>query len=97
MKKTSKLPKVKKTPGIIPIDPVPSFHRISQIMLSGQIIALFPKPVFCTQDVGLKLGLGKCTLEGDLITIQVKSLDPEEQKLMFLESNEIELTKYVKE
>jgi len=97
MKKTPKPKKFKKTPGIIPVNPVPSFHRISQIMQSGQIKPLFPKPIFCTQDVGLELGLGKCTLEGDLITIQVKPLSPDEQKLMFLESNEIELTKYVKE
>jgi len=97
MKKIPKPKKFKKTPGIISVDPVPSFHRICQIMDSGQIKPLFPKPVFCTQDVGLKLGLEKCNIEGDIITIQVKSLDPEKQKLMFLESNEIELTRYVKD
>lgn len=97
MKKTKKKAVPKNPPTIVEADPIPKFYRISQLVNSGKLIPLFPKPVFCTQERGLLLGLEKCTLEDDFITIQVKLLSPSDQKLMFLESGEFELTKYTKE
>lgn len=97
MKKTKKKAVPKNPPTIVEADPIPKFYRISQVLLSGQVKHLYPKPVFCTQERGLQLALTKCIPEGDIVILEVKLLPPDEQKLMFSESGEFELTKYTKE
>lgn len=97
MKKTQKPKKPKKKLPISPVDPIPKFYQISQIMNSGKKTSLFSKPLYCTQSKGLQLGLSKHTPDGNLVTIEVKLLNPEEQGLMFLKSTEIDLTKYTKD
>lgn len=97
MKKIPKLKKPKKTVEPVVFVPIPQFYRIFQIMNNGAINPLFPKPVFCTQAKGLELGLSKHSFESNLITIEVKALNPSEQKLMMLEATESDLTQHTKE
>ncbi len=97
MIKIPKLKKPKKTSKPVTFTPIPQFHRISQLLNNGTLHPLFPKPVFCTQAKGLVLGLSKHTFEDNLITIEVKALDPSEQKLMMLEATESDLTQYTGE
>ena len=97
MTKIPKIPKYDKSSSSIPSGPVPVFHRIIQIMNNDTPIALFPKPVYCTQEKALQLAVSKCTLEGNLITVQITPLNSAEQQLMFLESSELDLTKYTKD
>ena len=97
MTKIPKIPKYGKSHFAIPVGPVPVFHRISQIMNNGKVNPLFPKPVFCTGEKALQLAVSKCTLECNLVTVQIAPLSSAEQQLMFLESTELDLTKYTKE
>jgi len=97
MTKIPKIPKYGKSSSTIPSVPVPVFHRISQIMNNGKVNPLFPKPVFCVQSKGLRLGLSKCIVEGGLISIEVKALDPAGQNIAMLEATELDLTKYTKD
>ena len=97
MIKIPKLRKPKKTPKPVTFTPIPQFHRISQLLNNGTLHPLFPKPTFCTQSKGLELGLSKCNPEGNLITIEVKALDPAGQKIAMLEATESDLTKYTGE
>jgi len=97
MTRIPKFHKSTKSSSVIPADPVPVFYRIIQIMNNGSSNILFPKPIFCTQEKALQLAVSKCTFENDLITIQITPLNSAEQHLMFLESSELDLTKYTKD
>ena len=96
MKKGTRIHNPNKTPVKITTKPTPAFHQINQIMNDGTVKPLFKKPVFCTQEIGLELGIKNCTIEGNLITIQVKRLTPDQQAAMLLESTELDLLKYTK-
>jgi len=97
MTRIPKLPNYGKSHFSIPVGPVPVFHRIIQIMNNSSSNILFPKPIYCTREKALQLAVSKCTFENDLITIQITPLISAEQHLMFLESTELDLTKYTKD
>lgn len=97
MKINLKRSKPKKSSFTEKTRPIPKFYRISQILNNGISNPLFPKPVYCTQSKGLQLGLSKCNPEFDLVTIEVKALDPAGQKTAMLEATESDLIQYTKE